>query len=467
VIEIPRTLARDFRVVLRRAVMTEAPRGPWPLVCCRAGKEGLVLEVEQVGVALRYHNDESRPQGALAFRPNLLAEIEGRSDTPVALEEITPGKGRATWAANGESRAHDFDTVKLDSLPPFPALPRQFTPQPLALLTALDEAARTAARDTARYALLRVQLRGKSGSVVGTDGRQLLVYGGFTLPWEDNVLVPRVAAFGCRELATAGPVSVGRTKTHVAVRAGPWTLLLSIDATGRYPNAEDVIPRARANTSRLQVSPEDAALLIRVLPELPGREGEQSPVTLDLATPSAVRGQDGQRGAVQEAVLAGSTTSGPPLRLCMDRRYLRRSLQLGFTEVQVFKADQPLVCRDDQRTYVWMPLSEQGALPPSKEAVRVPEPAAAEPDPSPPTERRNEPMPPPHSNGQGPPEGRDGTTPAGNVLDPITEAETLRGLLHEAASRSARLVAALKQQRRQTRAVQQAVQSLRQLQLDR
>jgi hypothetical protein len=467
VIEIPRTLARDFRVVLRRAVMTEAPRGPWPLVCCRAGKEGLVLEAEQVGVALRYQADEPRPEDHIAFRPNLLAEIEGRhSDPPVVLEEVSPGKGRARWAANGESLVRDFDTIKPDSLPPFPALPKQFTPQPPEFLTALDEAARTAARDTARYSLLRVQLRGKSGSVVGTDGRQLLLQSGFTFPWEDNVLVPRVAAFGCRELAGAGQVSVGRTKTHVAIRAGPWTVLLSTDATGRYPNAEDVIPRARANTSRLQVSPEDAALLIRVLPELPGREDEQSPVTLDLGMPPTVRAQDGQRGAVQEAMLAGSTTVGPAVRLCMDRRYLRRALQLGFTEVQVFKAEQPLVCRDDQRTYVWMPLSEQGALPPSKEAVRVQEPIAAESNPSPPTERRTEPM-PANSNGQGPPEGRDGANQPGSMLDPITEAEALRGLLHEAASRSTRLVAALKQQRRQTRVLQQAVQSIRQLPLDR
>src|SRR5262249_31753084 len=161
--EIPRSLARDFRVVLRRAVMAEAPRGPWPLVCCRAGKDGLVLEAEQAGVALRYHIDGPRPQGAIAFRPNLLAEIEGRSDTPVVLEEVSPGKGRARWAADGESLVRDFDTVKLDSLPSFPALPKQFTPQPPEFLTALDEAARTAARDTARYSLLRVQLRGKSG----------------------------------------------------------------------------------------------------------------------------------------------------------------------------------------------------------------------------------------------------------------------------------------------------------------
>jgi hypothetical protein len=463
VIEIPRTLARDFRTVLRRAVMTEAPRGPWPLVCCRAGKEGLVLEAEQVGVALRYHIDEPRPSDAIAFKPSLLAEIEGRSDTPVVLEEVAPGKGRANWAADGESLVRDFDTVKLDSLPPFPALPRQFLPQPLEFLSALDEAARTAARDSARYSLLRVQLRGRSGSVVGTDGRQLLLQSGFTFPWADDVLVPRVAAFGSRELAGAGPVSVGRTKTHVAVRAGPWTVLLSIDSSGRYPHAEDVIPKTRSNTARLQVSPEDAALLIRVLPELPGRDDDQAPITLDLGQPPAVRAQGEQGGAAQEAVLSGSTVSGPALRLCMDRRYLRRALQLGFREVQA-NGDRPLVCRDGQRVYLWMPLGTQRALPPPAKAAPVPAP---EPDPTPSPERRTDTVPVPHPNGQGPPEGRDGGTPASSHLDPIAEAETLRGLLHEAASRSARLVAALKQQRRQTRVLQQAVQSIRQLPLGR
>ena len=55
----------------------------------------------------------------------------------------------------------------------------------------------------------------------------------------------------------------------------------------------------------------------------------------------------------------------------------------------------------------------------------------------------------------------------GASLDLIEEAETLRAMLQEASARSARLIAALKQQRRQSRAVQQAVASLRQLQIDR
>jgi hypothetical protein len=55
----------------------------------------------------------------------------------------------------------------------------------------------------------------------------------------------------------------------------------------------------------------------------------------------------------------------------------------------------------------------------------------------------------------------------GGIVELIAEAEALRDQLHEAAGRAARLLAGLKQQRRQARAVQAAMASLRQLQLDR
>jgi hypothetical protein len=53
-----------------------------------------------------------------------------------------------------------------------------------------------------------------------------------------------------------------------------------------------------------------------------------------------------------------------------------------------------------------------------------------------------------------------------SLADAIAEAEALRALLSEAAGRAVRLLAALKQQRRQSRAVTQAMRSLRQLQID-
>ena len=76
--------------------------------------------------------------------------------------------------------------------------------------------------------------------------------------------------------------------------------------------------------------------------------------------------------------------------------------------------------------------------------------------PAPPTNSR-----PAHvANGAGQPPARLG--PA----EVIAEAEAVRSLLQDAGGRLGRLVAALKQQRRQARAVQQAVQSLQQLRIE-
>jgi hypothetical protein len=67
-----------------------------------------------------------------------------------------------------------------------------------------------------------------------------------------------------------------------------------------------------------------------------------------------------------------------------------------------------------------------------------------------------------------PPQDRNGHAdppPAGEFLDPLVEAEGLRAALAEAAARATRLVAALKQFRRERRALSAAWTSLKQLNL--
>ncbi len=69
-------------------------------------------------------------------------------------------------------------------------------------------------------------------------------------------------------------------------------------------------------------------------------------------------------------------------------------------------------------------------------------------------------------NGSRGPSAADVPAPRG-LPDTIADTEALRDLLHDAFSRTARLLAALKPQRKQTKAVQQAMASLKQLQFDR
>ena len=91
---------------------------------------------------------------------------------------------------------------------------------------------------------------------------------------------------------------------------------------------------------------------------------DNAPVTLDLHPPVALRGRDEKHG-ITEMVLTRSTVSGPPLRLCTDRRFLVRAVKLGFDRVDVLGADKPLACRDGLRIYLWMPLDATAAIAPT------------------------------------------------------------------------------------------------------
>src|SRR5262249_52000783 len=158
--------------------------------------------------------------------------------------------------------------------------------------------------------------------ILASDGKQLLIQGGYPFPWQDDVLVPRLALFGHRDMSFPGPVSLGRTESQVALCVGGWTFALAIDKAGRFPALHGVLPTAKSVTGRLQLHPQDADFLVATLPKLPGCGDHNAPVTLDLGSPVAVRGRDGAAGTVTEAVLSRSTASGSPTRLVLNRHFL-------------------------------------------------------------------------------------------------------------------------------------------------
>lgn len=258
-------------------------RRDWPLVLCRAGPHGLTLEARQGNVAVRHETTGTHTPETIAFRTSVLAQIEGRTQDSVGLEQVAFGEGVARWTEGDEPRTLEIETVAPESVPSFPEVPRRLAVQPPDFIRALAEAARTTPRDAGRPALSRVPLRGKESSLVATDGRQLFVQGGFRLPWANNLLVPRVPAFGVRGLLTKGDaVGVGTAGGQVAIRAGPWLFLLAIDPASRFPDIQTVMPKESAVTTRLRLDPADVALLADGLAKLPGGKEPHAPVTLVL-----------------------------------------------------------------------------------------------------------------------------------------------------------------------------------------
>ena len=189
---------------------------------------------------------------------------------------------------------------------------------------------------------------------------------------------------------------------------------------------------------------------------------------------------------VTELVLRRSAYVGMPVSVCTNRTLLERALRLGFTELGFTGTETPFVCRDAGRIYAVQPLSEASPPPAGAEVTWIESGAADGGErcaPADPGETRrtttgressrngHEPTSSAVNNNRLPvrPAEATGTTgpesPGASLTALLQEAEALHASLAEARSRTARLIAGLRRQRKQSRLVNETLKSLRQLRL--
>ena len=472
-----RRQARRLRTVFRRHALGITHKGAVPPL--------VLVPDPAVGLRVRHHQPQLAvetvlrcPQGVqppLCLPLDALTDLEGSEDAPIVLEAPGANQVMARWEDRGIPQVKEFPTTEFASLPPFPGLPDSWESCPAGTLDILAEAAATTDGGSTRYALGCLQLRGATGQVIATDGRQILVQGGFAFPWDVDLLVPPTSLFGGRGLSHDQPVQIGRTESHVALRIGDWTLWLTIRTDARYPRIADVIPNERVPTIRLQLAAEDATFLDQALERLPGGEALYAPVTLDLNGQVSVRAQADCSSPVTELVLAQSHYQGEPVRVSTSRYYLARAVRLGFTEVQVQSPSDPILCRDRNRVFLWQPLSKDSAIEPTSDAIRIesttsgsaPRPAARTngerimsrdesqaPTPKERADRREKPSPSTEANTNG-----------SGLATLIQEALEIQRSLVEAKRRTGRLIGALRRERKRSRLLSHTLATLRQLRL--
>ena len=194
-----RLQARHFRAVLKKCVGSRA-RPPDPPVVLRLSGKIVTLSAAYTNVALELavpaQATRSTGNAELVVSAKVLEEAEGTTDDVVEIRDEGKLKGTAWWPVGDGIRSDPIELIlpgKHHSPLPRPA---QTVPMSAQFQVALHECGRCAARDDGRFALSKVQLRGKAGRIAGTDGQAAILFDGFTFPFPDDLLVPAVPLFG-------------------------------------------------------------------------------------------------------------------------------------------------------------------------------------------------------------------------------------------------------------------------------
>lgn len=295
---------------------------------------------------------------------------------------IEPGKAAVTLTATvaGQSIGRRTETPDIADWPEL-AVPADTKPVEPGFLAGLRQALTFASTDGSRPLLKAafLDVEAKSGHrIVATDSRRLSVLPCGILPLTESAIIPASRFLGWPKLE--GDTRIGAGKGVFTLRCGPWTYTAKL-VEGQYPRWNQVIP-AYGGDRTLELSEEDAALLIKTLPSLPTNDSSHEAVVLCMEG-NAVRVFSRQDSKSPESAIRlekSNHTGKGSFTIGLNREFFREALQAGFRYWEFQDAVSPLLGRmsreDKSSTHVLMPIRTIDAEVQRAEAA---EPAASVP----------------------------------------------------------------------------------------
>lgn len=213
---LPQAVLRDCYGVFRRVLTKSSAARTLASVHLVSSRDGTRLWLTQPDVSIEYHHPTPTKATSMTLPLNALAECEGNGKGTVQLQVRNNGHVEVRWEHAGIPQVRDY-SQRDSPIKSFPAWPKRDSANNPSLLKALEEAMQIPSGDSGRLALNCIQLRGDKGDVVATDGRQLLIQGGFQFPWKEALLLPRTPMFTARELPQGEVVRVAKSEKLSAI----------------------------------------------------------------------------------------------------------------------------------------------------------------------------------------------------------------------------------------------------------
>jgi hypothetical protein len=277
-----------------------------------------------------------------------------------------------------------IDTFKEDGWPVIPKLTTPastLTPEfPKTFLTALDCASDYKPDLTGGWLDVNDP---KAHYVVASDGRQLFTANSFKFDLKESLLI-RSHKF----LQWSGFLEDGGWNLRVGdldkqgngwtqIQSAYWTLIIK-RTQARCPSWKQIIP-AETKT-HVTFSDEEVAMLLEVLPKLPGVSKLNHDITFDLGPMGTiVRGSEKEHSS--QVTIEGVKIRGNANTFAADRTLIIKALKLGLKNLAVVDGLNPIIFSDATRRLIIAPLrSDSTPTPSATGPVRPPtETSSSEP----------------------------------------------------------------------------------------
>jgi hypothetical protein len=147
---------------------------------------------------------------------------------------------------------------------------------------------------------------------------------------------------------------------RISLRNQRWDFVTR-EVEGPFPEWKKHLVKFNNQWTRIQLKPEAVASLLKVIPNLPGKDDQHQVVRLRVDKVLTVEGRNKQDTEPTKVDINDVVITGKAKVISLNREYLLNALRFGFDEVAVLDELSPLVISKAGRQMVIMPVNPHGS----------------------------------------------------------------------------------------------------------
>ena len=126
-IQVSRSIIRQFRTVFKKSVGLHCLKGCHPPVVLKTDTNGLTIHSQHDGIAVAFHVDGLLPVEQIVVPARALEDFEGREQSNVELQYTTSSKVLARWSDRDVPCAVEYELTNTDTASNLPELADNFS----------------------------------------------------------------------------------------------------------------------------------------------------------------------------------------------------------------------------------------------------------------------------------------------------------------------------------------------------